>query len=119
MQYMLIFQETSEEVAKREDPAQMGEYWGAWNAYVGSLTQAGVVVSGNGLQAPHTATSVRVVNGKRHIQDGPFPEAREHLGGYFIIEVPNLDAALEWAGRSPNVHSGHTEVRPVLPPPHG
>lgn len=116
MQYMLIFKEKTDEVAKREDPKHSEEYWGAWQAYIGSLSQAGVVVHGHGLQPPHTATSVRVVDGKREIQDGPYPDAKEHLGGYFVIEVPDLDAALEWAGRSPNVHNGTTEVRPILPP---
>lgn len=119
MQYMLIFQETAEEVSKREDPKQAEQYWGAWHAYIGSLSEAGVVVSGNGLQAPHTATRVRVQAGKRQIQDGPFPDVKEHLGGYFVIEVPNLEAALEWAARSPNVHNGSTEIRPILPPRQG
>ena len=116
MQYMLIFRETAEEVAKREDPAHAEKYWAAWHAYIGSLNQAGVVISGNGLQPPHTSTTVRIVNGKRQVQDGPYPDAKEHLGGYFVIEVPDLDAALEWAGRSPNVHNGSTEVRPVMGP---
>jgi len=114
---MLIFQETSEEFSKREDPQHAQAYWGAWQAYIGSLNEAGVVVSGNGLQPPHTSTSVRVANGKRQIHDGPYPDAKEHLGGYFVIEVPDLDSALEWAARSPNVHNGFTEIRPILPPP--
>nr|WP_295777474.1 YciI family protein [Rhodoferax sp.] len=116
MQYMLIHRETTAEVARRDDPAQAPAYWGAWNAYVGALYGAGVVVSGNGLQAPHTATMVRLVDGKRQLQDGPFPDTREHLGGYFIIEVPSLDEALAWAERSPCAAAGSTEVRPVMPP---
>lgn len=119
MQYMLIFQETAEEFAKRDHPTESEPYWAAWNAYIGGLNQAGVVVSGNGLQPPHTATSVRMVNGKRQVQDGPFPDAKEHLGGYFVIEVPNLETALEWAERSPNVHNGFTEIRPVMGPSKG
>lgn len=117
MQYMLIFQEHADECARRDDPQQAPAYWGAWNAYIGALGQAGVIVSGNGLQQPHTATTVRMRGGKRQVQDGPFADSKEQLGGYFIIEVPSLDVALEWAARSPNAVTGATEVRPVLPPP--
>jgi hypothetical protein len=114
MQYMLIFKQTDADVASGEDPATAPAYWGAWNAYIGAMYGAGIVVSGNGLQPPHTGTTVRVRSGQRQVQDGPFPDTREHLGGYFIVEAPSLDVALEWAARAPNTGSGSTEVRPVL-----
>jgi hypothetical protein len=114
MQFMLIFSETADDVAKREHPEQSQAYWGAWNAYVGAMAQSGIVVSGNGLQSPHTATHVQLRDGKRIIHDGPYADTKEMLGGYFIIEVPGLDEALEWAARSPNATTGSTEVRPVL-----
>jgi hypothetical protein len=117
MQFMLIFRESDSDVAQKTDPQASPAYWGAWNAYVGALGQAGVIVSGNGLQAPHTATHVQMRGGKRVIHDGPYADTKEHLGGYFIIEVPGLDEALSWAARSPNVATGTTEVRPVMPPP--
>ena len=117
MQYMMMFYETAQEVARRDDPESAPAYWGAWNAYVKDLSESGAVVSGNGLQPPHSATSVSMRAGKRHVQDGPLPDAKEHLGGYFVIEVPNLDVALGWASKSPNVGDGRTEIRPVLPPP--
>lgn len=117
MQFMLIYKETSADFAQRDNPDTAPAYWGAWNAYIGALGQAGVIVSGNGLQPIRTATHVQVRDGKRHIHDGPYADTKEHLGGYFIIEVPSLDEALTWAARSPNVSSGTTEVRPVLPPP--
>jgi len=117
MQYMLIFTEPASEFAKRTDSELSGPYWGGWNAYIGALSQAGVIVSGNGLQPPETATTVRVRDGKRVVHDGPFADAKEQLGGYFIIEVPDLDAALEWAARSPSASCGAVEVRPVMPPP--
>lgn len=117
MQYMLMFYEPASEIAKRAHPEHAGEYWGAWNAYVGAIHQAGVVVSGNGLQPPETGTSVQLRDGKRHVQDGPYADAKEYLGGYFVIDVATLDEALEWAARSPNAAVGSTEVRPVLPPP--
>lgn len=117
MQYMLIYSEPLDTFALRDDPAQAPAYWGAWNAYIGSMAQAGVMISGNGLQPPHAATTVRVRDGRRQVQDGPFADSKEHLGGYVVIEVPSLDMALDWAARSPSALSGSTEVRPVLPPP--
>jgi hypothetical protein len=117
MHYMLMFYETADEVARRDDPAQAPAYWAAWNAYVGALAGSGAVVSGNGLQPPRTATTVRLKDGRRQVQDGPFADTREQLGGYFIVDLPSLEDALEWAARAPCAGAGGTEVRPVLPPP--
>lgn len=116
MQYMLLLTEPAEEFAKRNDPVHAGAYWGAWTTFIGAMAQAGVIVNGDGLHPPHTATTLRVRDGKRHVQDGPFADTKEQLGGYFIIEVADLDAALEWAARSPSASYGCVEVRPVLPP---
>ncbi len=115
MQFMLIFRQPGDEFAKAEDSAQAGGYFGAWQAYIGAMAQAGVIVNGHGLMPPHTATMVQLRNGKRNVQDGPFADTKEHLGGYFVIEVPSLDQALEWAARSPSSSVGSTEVRPVMP----
>ena len=116
MQYMLVMTEPAAEIAKRDNPAEAPAYWGAWSAYVGAIANSGIMISGNGLQPPHTATTLRIRDGKRLVQDGPFADAKEQLGGYFIIEVPDLDTALEWAARSPAATCGAVEVRPVLPP---
>jgi hypothetical protein len=116
MQYMLLLNEPAAEFARRDDPAQAGAYWGGWNAFIGAMAQAGVIVKGDGLLGPHTATTVRIRDGKRVVQDGPFADAKEQLGGYFVIEVPDLDAALEWAARAPSAASASVEVRPVMPP---
>lgn len=117
MEYMLMYRETEKDFAQRVDPKAAPAYWGAWNAYIGAMHGAGVVLSGNGLQPPHASTTVRLREGKRQVQDGPFADTHEHLGGYFIINVPSLDAAMEWAARAPCATTGSTEVRPVLPPP--
>jgi hypothetical protein len=117
MQFMLIMNETEAERSKRDDPATAGAYWGGWTAFVGALQQSGIVVNGDGLQPPHTATTLRIRDGKRVVQDGPFADTKEQLGGYFIIEVPDLDAALDWAAKSPAASGGSVEVRPVMPPP--
>lgn len=86
----------------------------AWGAYTRALIEAGVFVSGNALMPSHAATTVRVRDGQRDIHDGPFADAKEQLGGYYIIEAPDLDAALAWAARNPAAASGAVEVRPVL-----
>jgi hypothetical protein len=117
MQYMLMFFDTAAEAARGDDPAQAGAYMGAWMAYVGAIRESGVVRGGHGLKPPRTATTVRVVGGRRQVQDGPFADTREHLGGYFVIEVDSLDQALEWAARAPLSSAGGTEVRPVMDPP--
>jgi hypothetical protein len=117
MQYLLQFAEPAERFAHREHPDHAAAYWGAWSAYIGAIEQAGIVVSGAGLQPPETATTVRVRDGQRQVHDGPYAESKEMIGGFFIIDVPHLDVALEWAARSPAASCGSTEVRPVLRPP--
>jgi len=67
------------------------------------------------LKATNAATTVKVVDGKTQVLDGPYAETKEQLGGFFIIEVPDLDAALSWAGRCPGARLGAIEVRPVPP----
>ena len=72
-------------------------FWASFIPYMKALTDAGIVVAGAGLEPPDVATSIRLIGGKRQVQDGPFAEAKEQLGGFFIIDVANLDVALEWA----------------------
>ncbi len=86
-----------------------------WVRYDKELRDAGVLVSGHALQDLTTSTTVRVrPDGERIVTDGPFAETREVLGGYDVIDVPDLDAALEWAARSPGARDGGTvQVRPV------
>ncbi len=117
MQYVLMFQQPKAEFEKMNNPAEAPAYWEAWSSYLGAMKEAGVIRGGEGLQPPHTATTVRIKDGKRHIQDGPFADTRELVGGFMVIEVPSLEEALQWAARSPSSQSGSTEVRPVLPPP--
>ena len=114
MQYVLLFNETAGDSAREHEPADEGRYWGAWNAYMGALAQAGVMGGGNGLQPPATATTLRLRDGQRLVQDGPFAETKEMLGGYIVLNVPDLDAALDWAAKAPCAGSGSVEIRPVL-----
>lgn len=112
MKYMLMFYDTLANTWPA--PADMQAHYGAWGAYAGAMGQAGIVVAGHGLQAPHTATTLRLRDGVRQVQDGPFADSKEQLGGYFVIDVPTLDDALAWAARSPTAAAGTVEVRPVL-----
>ena len=86
-----------------------------WSAYTQALVEAGIMVSGAGLQGVETATTVQVRNGERLLTDGPFADTKEHLLGFYVIDVPDLDTALEWAAKVPNVRTGSEEVRPVMP----
>lgn len=86
----------------------------AWGAYTQALINAGVMRGGNALKPSYTATTVRLRDGQREVQDGPYADTKEHLGGYYLIEVPDLDEALAWAARSPAASTGAVEVRPVF-----
>ncbi|HEV7211660.1 MAG TPA: YciI family protein [Blastococcus sp.] len=86
-----------------------------WNAYTQALIEAGIMVSGAGLQGVETATTVQVRAGERLLTDGPFADTKEHLLGFYVIDVPDLDSALDWAAKVPNVRTGSVEVRPVMP----
>lgn len=79
-----------------------------------TLKAAGVLISGEGLQGVETATSLRVRGGKAQTMDGPFAETKEHLGGYYLIDVADLDAALTYAAQVPSAHFGTVEVRPLM-----
>ena len=114
MQYLLLFNSTPEDLDRARDDADSAPYWETWRAYMTAIYAAGIVKSGNALHPGHTATTVRMREGKRLVQDGPFADTKEILGGYLVIDVPSLDEALVWAARSPSSASGSTEVRPIL-----
>ncbi|NVB78389.1 MAG: YciI family protein [Kofleriaceae bacterium] len=112
MRYALLVYETEACVKARNDP----EYQAAYQAYISAIYGSGVAFGGSGLQdATTTATTLRVSGGERQIQDGPFVDTKEQLAGFFLIDVPDLDKALEWAARCPSTaRGGIVEVRPAL-----
>ena len=112
MKYVMLVYETPPDLESRKDPKR-APYVAAWRAYYKALVAAGAYVGGEPLKDVATATTVRLRDGKRHVQDGPFAEAKEQLGGFTILDVPSLDAALEWAARCPATASGAVEVRPI------
>jgi hypothetical protein len=113
MQYAIVIYESAEGFEARTGKDQEA-YFGAWQAYADAVRASGVFVAGKGLQSPETGTVVRFRDGERTVQDGPYADTKEQLGGFFIIDVPDLDAALDWAARCPAAWAGAVEVRPIL-----
>jgi hypothetical protein len=113
MQYMIINYVPADGMAKTTNPKD--DHDGpAWGAYTKALIDAGVMKGGNALHGSHAATTVRMRGGKLRVQDGPYADSKEQMGGYFIIDVPNLDIALEWAAKNPAAKTGAVEVRPIF-----
>ena len=113
MKYMLLIYAPASAADTDEhcDPGLFQE----WVDYEKAMKDAGILVAGHALKDLTTSTTVRVAaNGERTVTDGPFAETREVLGGYDVIDVPNLDVALDWAARCPGARGGGTvEVRPI------
>lgn len=115
MHYTLLFYQSADEFADRADPKKREAFWASFVPYMKALQDAGIVVAGAGLQPPETAASLRPREGVHRVQDGPFADTKEQLGGFFIIDVPDMDTALKWAARYPAGPQGGVEVRPNLP----
>jgi hypothetical protein len=113
MQFVLTFNQPIAEIERHEHPDEGPAALAPWKAYMADLGAAGVLRGGARLAPPWTATTVRLRDGERQIQDGPFAETREIAAGFIVIDVPSLDEALHWAERSPSSATGSTEVRPV------
>jgi hypothetical protein len=91
------------------------KHWlGAYKAYMEAMTKAGVLKDSKGLHPSSAGTTVRIRNDKTQVLDGPYADSKEQLGGFHIIEVPDVDAAISWAARSPTALHGVVEVRPVM-----
>ena len=112
MQYMLLIygDDRANEAVPRE---QMTEVINAYMAYTQALKDSKVWVASNRLRPTTAATTMRIKDGQTKVLDGPFAETKEQLGGYYLIDVPDLDAALSWAARCPAARYGTVEVRPI------
>src|SRR5258708_38500073 len=93
--------------------SQVEQMTGAYIAYTEAMRKAGVIVGGDRLQPVSAATTVRVADGKTKVLDGPYAETKEQLGGSYLLDVPDLDAALSWASCCPGASHGTIEVRPL------
>ena len=112
MQYLLMLY-VNENGWTDLTPAQQQQGVAAYRAYTEALQQSGALRGSNRLQPTSAATTVRAVAGKAQVLDGPYAESKEQLGGYYLIDVADLDAAIAWANRCPTVNHGVVEVRPV------
>ena len=114
MQYMLLIygDEAARGSATKE---QMGQMYAAYGAYTDAMKKAGVFKAGDPLEASSAATTVRAPDGKTKVLNGPYAETKEQLGGYYLIEAADLDAAISWAARCPGASTGAVEVRPIWP----
>jgi hypothetical protein len=112
MQYLLLIY-SNEAQWQNLGKAEAEQRMGAYGAYTEALKKAGVMLGSNRLQPSAASTTVRTVGGKSEVLDGPYAETKEQLGGYYLIEAPDLDAALSWAKRCPGASYGSVEVRPI------
>ena len=110
MKYMLLIYEDDKDRLEHMD-----ERMPNCSAYAQAMMKAGIYVCGDRLRGVETATTVQVKDCKTFVVDGPYAEAKEQLGGFHIIDVPDLDAALDWAARCPSASRGLVVVRPVWP----
>jgi hypothetical protein len=114
MQFALLIFESPEALAARNGDGT-DPYTAAWRPYYKALVESGAHVAGYPLEVPETGTTVLVKEGKRRVQDGPFADTKEQLAGFIILELPSLDAALDWAARCPAASAGAVEVRRLAP----
>jgi hypothetical protein len=112
MQYMLLAYVDHNAFLKMT-PEEQKRGYGVYQAFVEALKQANAYQSSGRLRPASDATTVRIANGRTQVLNGPYAETKEQLGGYFLIDVPDLDAALSWAGRCPAATHGTVEVRPI------
>jgi hypothetical protein len=111
MQFALLIYEGREQFGERTRPE--GEaFWGPWRIYQRALVDAGIYIGGSPLEGPDSAAAtVRVRGGEQQVQDGPYADTKEQLGGFILLELPSLVAAREWAARCPAAAYGAVEVR--------
>ena len=115
MQYLLLLHADESGWSKMTEAEQQQGY-AAYMAYTEALKKAGAYVGSNRLQPVSSATTVKIANGKQQVLDGPYADAKEQLGGYYLVEAKNLDEATAIAARIPGAKYGCIEVRPIWPP---
>lgn len=115
MRYAIMAFEDAEAFAARTDPTRREAFWADMGYYIRAIRESGAFLGGAGLLPPESATTIRYESDERLVQDGPYADIKEHLGGLFIIDAPDLDAALAWAAKFPRQRGRVVEVRPCLP----
>ena len=117
MNYTIMFYLSEASFQDRKDPKKRDAFWASFIPYMKAIKDAGIVIGGAGLEEPAATTTLRLNDGKRFVQDGPFADTKEQLGGFFIVDVPDLDTALDWAARYPARPGDVIEVRPNIAGP--
>lgn len=112
MQYLLLLY-ANESGWDKMSPKEQQQGMAAYTAYTQALQEAGVLAGSNRLRPVSDATTVTMQDGKSRVLDGPYVDSKEQLGGYYLIDVPDLDSAIAWANRCPGASHGTIEVRPV------
>ena len=110
MQYAILFYESPADFAARDDKANTN-YWPGWRAYSNAVSESGKLAAGSCLQPPQSAATLKC----GAVQDGPYADTKEQLGGFFLVEADSLEDAMKMASRAPTASTGAVEVRPVLP----
>ena len=113
MRYMLLINSPEQAPSADATPEQIEAEMAPWIEYTNAMVEAGVFQAGDPLQGPETATTIRVRDGETLTTDGPFAETKEVLGGYYILDVEDVDEAIEWARRCPAAEYGSIELRPI------
>ena len=113
MRYLLLIY-ADESIYEQMSEAELQADMQKWGEYTEALKSAGASSGGDALQPTATATSVRDDNGNPLVTDGPFAETREQLGGYYVLDVENLDEAIKWAHKCPGAKTGTIELRPIV-----
>ena len=112
MQYLLLLY-ANESGWDKMSAKEQQQGMAAYTAYTQALKEAGVLAGSNRLRSVSDATTVTMQDGKSRVLDGPYADSKEQLGGYYLIDVPDLDSAIAWANRCPGAGHGTIEVRPV------
>ena len=112
MRYLLLIH-NAESIFAKMSPQDMGKLMGEWGKFHEEIAASGTFKDAARLRPVATATTVKVRNGKTLTTDGPFTETKEQLGGYYLIDVKDLDEAIRWAAKIPSARDGGVEIRPV------
>jgi hypothetical protein len=114
MQYMIMIHD-DEAAAEKATKSQIDSFMAAYEAYTNAMIEAGILRAGERLRPSGTAATVRAPNGKAQVVNGPYADVKEQFGGYYVVEVADLDDAIKWAARCPSAQYGAVEVRPIWP----
>ena len=113
MKFLILGNEAPEDFALRDNEGKFDAYMGEWYAFGGALREANAMEESAALQPPSSATVVSVRDGVRKVEDGPYPDTKEQLGGFCIIDAPDMDSAVAWGKKCPAANNGFVDVHPL------